>query len=385
MALSELQIALIGIGVAVVAAVWIYNVWQERRYRRSAEELFKGTQGDALLGDKYQQTGGDSGDSPTSASSPAAYERTEPVLRAPDDNDDLEPLDAAPAASGASDAGPVEAHEEEAPIDPLVECVVRFALGEGVTFAGMRDASRAWAEPLSKPLRWLACTTDGEWREAGRDEGGRHSRWIAALQLVDRRGAVSAAEVEAFVGGMATLVEELQGDVVPPEVADVLGQAEALDAFCASVDIQFGINVVETRGGTFPATKLRGFCESSGLLLQGDGRYHSTDPAGEESFWVSDISGAAFDAESLRTSALHGVTFTLDVPRIANGVREFERMLALAQQFARAVDGVLVDAQRQPLAEAMIGMIRAKIVELQQRMQDADIPAGGARARKLFA
>ncbi len=119
--------------------------------------------------------------------------------------------------------------------------------------------------------------------------------------------------------------------------------------------------------------------------MRGDGRYHSTDPAGEESFWISDISGAAFEAESMRTGALHGITFTLDVPRVANGAREFERMLALAQQFAKAVDGVLVDAQRQPLADPMIGMIRAKIVELQQRMQDADMPAGGARARKLFA
>ena len=32
MAISELQIALIGVGVAAVGAVWGYNVWQDRRH-----------------------------------------------------------------------------------------------------------------------------------------------------------------------------------------------------------------------------------------------------------------------------------------------------------------------------------------------------------------
>lgn len=383
MALSELQIALIVIGVVVVAAVWIYNVWQERRYRRSAEALFKGAPGDPLLGNS-QASAGDTGATATVSASPSGYERTEPVIGTPDDADDDGEVTDIPPQTASTDEGQGALPEGEAPVDPLVECVVRFALGDGVSMAGVREASRGWTESLTKPLRWLACSDEGAWHEAG-DDDARHSRWIAALQLVDRRGAISAAEVEAFVAGMATLVERLQGDVVVPDGAEVQRQAEALDAFCASVDIQFGINVVEQRGGTFPATKLRGLCESSGLSLRGDGRYHSADQAGEESFWISDISGAAFEPEMLRTGALHGITFTLDVPRVANGVREFERMLALAQQFAKAVDGVLVDAQRQPLADPMIGMIRAKIVELQQRMRDADIPAGGVRARKLFA
>jgi len=48
MAISELQIALIGAGTVAVAIVWGYNAWQERRHRKTADRIFKGGQGDAL-------------------------------------------------------------------------------------------------------------------------------------------------------------------------------------------------------------------------------------------------------------------------------------------------------------------------------------------------
>jgi hypothetical protein len=47
--------------------------------------------------------------------------------------------------------------------------------------------------------------------------------------------------------------------------------------------------------------------------------------------------------------------------------------------------GVLVDAQRAPLADAMVDAIRAKTAELQQRMREADIVPGSPRALRLFS
>src|SRR5512140_101249 len=47
--MSDLQLALIVLGAALVAAVAIYNLWQERRARRRAEAAFRGGHADALL------------------------------------------------------------------------------------------------------------------------------------------------------------------------------------------------------------------------------------------------------------------------------------------------------------------------------------------------
>jgi len=73
------------------------------------------------------------------------------------------------------------------------------------------------------------------------------------------------------------------------------------------------------------------------------------------------------------------------VPRVANGVQAFDRMLATAQQISSALGGVLVDAQRAPLSDMMIGAIRAKTAELQRRMYDGEIAPGGVRALRLFS
>jgi FtsZ-interacting cell division protein ZipA len=83
--------------------------------------------------------------------------------------------------------------------------------------------------------------------------------------------------------------------------------------------------------------------------------------------------------------ATHGLTLSLDVPRVADGALAFDRMLATARQLAATLGGVLVDAQRAPLADAMIDAIRARTAELQQRMRDGGIISGSIRALRLFS
>jgi FtsZ-interacting cell division protein ZipA len=47
--LSDLQLALIAAGAVVIVAVILYNMWQERRARRRAEEAFGPGPRDALF------------------------------------------------------------------------------------------------------------------------------------------------------------------------------------------------------------------------------------------------------------------------------------------------------------------------------------------------
>jgi FtsZ-interacting cell division protein ZipA len=162
-------------------------------------------------------------------------------------------------------------------------------------------------------------------------------------------------------------------------------RAGKLDEFCAAVDIQFVLHVVEASGGIFPGTKLRGVAEAAGLVLEADGMFHARTAAGGELFAVANLGAERLDAESIKSLATHGLTLSLDVPRVTDGPLAFDRMLATARQLAAALGGVLVDAQRAPLGEVMIDAIRAKTGELQQRMRDGGIPPGGTRALRLFS
>jgi hypothetical protein len=264
--------------------------------------------------------------------------------------------------------------------------LVRFSLSAPVPAANVWKAQQVWSSVITKAITWLG-RNPGEmmWRPVGADSIGRYSDWLVALQLADRNGAVSDIELRQFFTGIDGLGQLLGIGIDVPERVEVLLRAQSLDSFCAGVDVQFSIHVVESSGGTFPGTKLRGVCEAAGLSLGTDGCFHSVDDNGLELFRLSNIGPERFAPESIRSLAVQGVTLTIDVPRVADGTAAFNRMITTAQQLARGLGGVLVDVQRAPLADAMISMIRAKIIELQQQMRAADIPPGSPRALKLFS
>ena len=57
-------------------------------------------------------------------------------------------------------------------------------------------------------------------------------------------------------------------------------------------------------------------------------------PEGEDLtlYTLSNLEAVPFAAEEMKAFTTHGITFTLDVPRVATGPRAFDSMIALAKQ-----------------------------------------------------
>jgi hypothetical protein len=380
MAFSELQVALVGAGAAAVAIVWGYNAWQERKHRRNAERIFKGGQGDALLDGETAEAGGAL---VADAVRREPGERLEPRA---DDHEvggaDYEPA-MEEAAQPVSSPAPLLPRESA---DPAVDCILYFVANDPIPAPAVWAIQNAWSGDLSKPVHWLAKSeVDGAWWQVDAEEAGRYREWAVALQLVDRRGPVSDGELGRFFDGVQQLAQQTAAALELPSRGETVMRAGKLDEFCAAVDIQFVLHIVEASGGVFAGTKLRGVAEAAGLVLEGDGVFHARDAGGAELFTVANMGAERLEAESIKSLATHGLTLSLDVPRVANGVPAFDRMLTTAQQITLSLGGVLVDAQRAPLSDVMIVAIRAKTAELQRRMSDGDIAPGSVRALRLFS
>lgn len=380
--MSDLQLALIAAGAAAVGGVWAYNKWQENRHRRLAEQAFKGEQPDVLL----QAAPGD--DTVPFVPVVPPDERLEPVL----DTSVAEP--AAPEVAmptAKSDPAPAAAEAALPPLpgewaDEIADCVVRLDFVEPLAASALWAVQQPWAAHLARPLNWLGFDeAANRWRPLDADDDGRYPVICGALQLADRRGAVNDSELSVFLDGARQLAEQFTGVAQVPPRDEVLMHARGLDDFCASVDLQLGVNVVDADGRPFPGTKLRGLAEAQGLALAGDGRFHATDDAGLTLFTLANLGAETFEAESLKSLATHGIVLSLDVPRVAHGPAVLERMLGVARQLTQSLGGVLVDGQRNPLTPAMIEGIRSKITELQERMAAHQIPAGSVRAQRLFS
>lgn len=366
--MSELQIALIGFGVLLVALVWGYNLWQERRQRRSAEAAFPTVQPDVLMAGRETE-------------SVAEAQRADPaVLREPTFGEPvLTPDEVAPAQPAV--AVPAEW------ADGRADCLLRVEFVDPVSVSALWTEYSTWSQKLPKPVQWLGLDErTGRWRNLLPQDPGAVAQVAVALQLVDRAGPVDEAGLKSFMQDVHRFARSFSGLVELPEIVPLLVQARELDAFCAAIDLQLALHVLPRQGSLteMVGAKLKPVIEAGGLRLEGE-RFVAADADGVETFALTCQAATAFSAAHLDAQALTGLTFSLDVPRVAEGTAAFDRMIGFARLCAETLGGQLVDAQHKPLADATIAAIRARIGELQAKMAQVDIPAGGMRALRLFS
>lgn len=364
--MTDLHWALAGIGAAFVGCVWAYNKWLERRHRKAAERIFAGKAPDALMG---------------AAGAPAAAEdgRIEPVVRPQADF-------AATPEDGAGDDEAQAASEPPAALaDPMIDCVGRLEAPALVAAPELWEAQRAMAQHLTRRLTWSAWeAASGTWRRITAHDAGRYRQFRAALQLADRRGAISAEELDTFAQGLQEVAGRCLAVAAHPDMAAVGEQAAALDGYCAGVDVQIAVHVIRKDGGDIHGPQVLAFVGEHNLTLGDDGRFRA-DGNAEPPYTVANFGSAVFVAEEMPGITTLGVSFWFDLPRAANGPERFDVMVAAARSLAAAVGGVLVDDQRRELTDAMLTGIRGKIAEVQAGMAAHEIPAGGERALRLFA
>ena len=380
------QLSLIASGAAAVAAVWLYNKWQEQRQRRLAKRMFQTDHADVLLGDNatdnadaFDDTSDDtSDDAPDDTPEPIHVSRDgriEPVFTVPVEDEVEDEGEAAAEAvaeiGGAAAASPAEPSLDLA--DPQVDCLVHFSARKPIPASRLRATAGA---VVGLRWRWIGLDSSGQWRQLSTHDTAPYRHLIAALQLADRSGPLGEVDLTRHLAAVRQLAESINATIELPEPAAVLVQADQLDRFCAGVDWRLRLNVVSAHGAAFDRVELLALIEAAGLNAREDGNYQAVDAAGQPQFTL-----AAPAAEK----SLAGVTLSLDVPLVADGLSAFDRLLALARELTAQADGLLVDDQRVPLTDASLVAIRAKIGEFQQKMAARDIPAGGRRARRLYS
>ena len=398
--MTELQIGLIGLGAAAVAAVFGYNKWQELRQRKIAEALLKPKHEDVL----FAGSAAKAESLPSERAEPVlgdplaapASERREPVLG------DAVEIAADPANAQAAPVVPSimtstsSSDDEEAPelpvgqvpgslLDPRLEFIVAMELVDPAPGALIVHAQAEALQRVGKPVHWVAFNErNREWERIDPQSESLVRRLRVGLQLVDRTGPASDADVAIFTEAMHALADQLLAVAEAPD-GDLLEQAAELDRFCAAVDLEIGVNLI-SRGVPFSGTKIRALAEAAGMVLGEDGAFIRFDDAGRPQFALQNYETTRFTTESMRNLATHGLTFVLDVPRVDHGERVFVQMVDLAKRFGETLQGTLVDDNRQPLNDLQLDHIRREFIgKPQANMAAFGLPAGCAQALRLFS
>lgn len=378
--MSDLHISLIGFGLLVILGVVVYNWIQERKFRKIAQQRFQAPREDVLMADAAMPMG-----DTTIARATLDDVRIEPRLSEEAAADEAPPAEeTAPVAPVATP--PIRKSESEipAPIDAHIDYVVRLDFAEPVEAGVLRVAL---GEPDSgKTVIWRGLDPAGQWEEvsAARDRV-QFSSLYGALQLADRAGALTVEALNQFSGQVQGMAETLMAVAQLPERQPALDQAARLDEFCADVDILVGVNVIALEQNTFPGTKIRALAEAGGFKLQDDGSFQYFNEHGAMLYSLTNQEATPFTADEMKHLTTHGLTLLFDVPRIPNGLRSFDHMILFARQLSDSLKGMLVDDNLRPLTDEGIAKIKQQISLIYGKMEKHGIPAGSARAQRLFS
>ena len=271
-------------------------------------------------------------------------------------------------------------------LDPVIDYVVEVELGASTASAGLHEELGELAADWGKPVLVAGYdATTGEWQPAGTDSRVAHAQLRFALQMSNRAGCIAQEQLSTFRAAVQKWADANGARVKCLEVEPAHAMAVQLDRFCADVDIAIGINVVTRNGDPFSGTKIRALAEAGGLKLASDGVFYLHGDSGNTVYTLDNHEPMPFMPEQMKTLSTGGVTFLLDVPRVADALRAFEGMLGAARNFASALGGTLVDDNRTALSDEAIDKIRRQLTGILAKMEAGQIAAGGARALRLFS
>jgi hypothetical protein len=342
------------VGAVVVAAVFLYNKRQERRYRREAEAGFASQREDVLM-----RSGVGPG---LGAAFAPERERFEPLVA----------FEAEQEGAAARTAG----------LSESLDFIVPIETSEEVSGVALTSATAPALERCAKAIYWEGFDESAaSWEPLDPDRS--YSRLRVGLQLVDRRGAADEAELAAFGAAIESAGASVGALATVPDPASALARARELDRFCGEIDIRVAVHIVSD-AAPLTGPQLAGVAKAAGFRLdEPDGKFRLPDEAGRIICALANFEPTPLNADGLSALTTRGVTLELDVPRAPHGA--FTRFRQSAQMLARELKGRIVDDNREPVGPAAFDAIGAQLQAVHGSMAARGIAPGGALALRLFS
>ena len=374
--MSELQAALLAIGLGVIVAVYAFGWWQQRRYRRKfgTALAFTASHADALYQEDVAKPSGPERQSVPEEGADGAVKVAIPTV----DKDAVASPATEPAATSMLD-------ESCALLDPRSDFIVELHLGEPSPAASLNGL---WHRKFDfgKPVQVCGLTLgEKRWERVIAESQVLYSHFRIALQLVDRGGAISAAKLADFRDLVQGIAMRIKADAAVPDIQQTYQHAIELDTFCAEADQMVGINLVPPSDKLIPAARIVQAATRLGMTLEADGAFHLLNAHGQSLFSLTNQNSVPFQHYTLETFSTAGITLLLDVPRVENPVLQFDYMIRVANDLVEELQVKIVDDHQVEISVNGLALIRARIAEVEAKMCAQSIAPGSAQARRLFS
>ena len=348
--MSNLQIGLALVGALVLVAMVAQAAWASRRSRpRQASS-------DAGVGSAQAPGQGNAGIEPELDA--AAYDVAKFPLPAP---------------------------EKKPAMDALIDVIAPIALEDVVSGDAALAAMPSTRRAGSKPFAVEGFNETSQCWEMPQP-GQRYGAFQAGVQLANRAGALNDIEYSEFVVKTRDFCEAVNGTPDFPEMREEVARARELDQFASEHDAQLGF-VLRARNSAWSP----GYVQQSAARLgfvAGVIPGRMVVPASTAG--LPPVLSLSFDvqaamAEDPTQSAIRELAISLDVAQVDRSECAFQRLREAAQLLAQSMDGVVTDDNGMLLAREAMDAIGAELEKLYDTLEQRDLAAGSAAARRLFS
>ena len=280
---------------------------------------------------------------------------------------------------------PLPAPEKKPAMDALIDVIAPIALEDVVSgdaaLAAMPSTRRAGSKPF-------AIEGFNEARQCWEtpQPGQRYGAFQAGVQLANRAGALNDIEYSEFVVKTRDFCETVNGTPDFPEMREEVARARELDQFASEHDAQLGF-VLRARNSAWSP----GYVQQSAARLgfvAGVIPGRMVVPA--STVGLPPVLSLSFDvqaamAEDPTQSAIRELAISLDVAQVERSECAFQRLREAAQLLAQSMDGVVTDDNNMLLSREAMDSIGAELEKLYDTLEQRDLAAGSAAARRLFS
>ena len=280
---------------------------------------------------------------------------------------------------------PLPVPEKRPSMDALIDVIAPITLDGPVsgeaTLAAMPTTRRAGSKPFS-----IEGFNELSQRWETPQAGQRYSGFQAGVQLANRLGALNEIEYSEFVVKTQTFCDAINGTPDFPEMLEEVARARELDQFAGDHDAQLGF-VLRARNAAWSPGFVQQHAARLGFVA-GAMAGRMVLPASAAG--LPPVLSLSFDtqaalADDPAQSAIRDVVLSLDVAQVDRGERAFERMREAALSLAETMDGVVTDDNGVLLPVAAMDVIGADLEQLYDTLDQRDLSAGSALARRLFS
>ena len=370
--MTDLQVSLIAIGIAIVVGVISYNKWQEYKTRKTVERAFSDDQHDVLMhGENAAPPQGrvEPGFADHSVHGTAGESDTGPPH---DEVSAVMPVAPEPTAMQET---VLHAPRLDLPVDQLIDCTIALGLESPLRGDRILPVSHTLRHVGNKPVHFIGLADDGHWEAIA--HGRTYTMLQAGIQLASRTSALNEIEYSEFVSRLRQVADELGAECDVPDMTRIVSIARGLHQFVSEYGAQLSVNVQSNRA-PWQISTLRAALTRQGFELRPDGRFIMPDGDGGTLFSISTNAGGGDETTSR-------LTLLLDVALVAAARDGYGAMISCARSLATRLDGTVVDDSSQPLTDDTLAEIATQVQAFYADMENSEIPAGSTRALRLFA